>query len=235
MSRYTILLVLIHGLLLPLTGQDTETRSLESFNKIKVATGIEATIIEGSSNEIKISAEGVELDDIKSSINGGELVVKLKTNFNLWKEGKMDVEVIISYTQELEGIYVNSGASIYSDGPVSSENLEISSSSGASLDLDVRCGDIEASVSSGAEIDIKGEASRLDLRFNTGASFRGFDLETQKARVKGGTGGDAKINVTEYIKTNVNTGASLDYKGNPSKKDINKGTGGEVRHRDFGS
>ena len=235
MSRYTILLVLIHGLLLPLTGQDTETRSLESFNRIKVATGIEATIIEGSSNEIKISAKGVELEEIKSSVSGGELVVKLKTNFNLWKEGKMDVKVIISYTQELEGIYVNSGGSIYSDGPVSSEKLEMNASSGASLDLDVKCGDIVASATSGAEIDIKGEASRLELRFNTGASFRGYDLKTQKARVKGGTGADAQINVNEYIKTNVNTGASLYYKGNPSKTDIKKGTGGEVNHRDFGS
>jgi NAD-dependent DNA ligase len=232
MLRTTILFTVIYGLSIPLIGQETETRHLESFNKIKVATGIEVTIVEGTENEIVIFSDGIELEEIKSEIKGGELLVKIKTKLSLLQTNNIDVQARITYVEELESIIANSGASIESENNVSSSILELRATSGASLDLSVICDDIEAGLSSGAEMDIEGESGRLDLRFNTGSSFRGFDLHTQKARVKGGTGGSAEISVSEYIKTNVNTGASIEYKGNPSKKDINKGTGGEVRHRE---
>jgi len=231
MIRYLVFLAFTFGLAISATAQDTELRSLDAFNEIKVATGIEATIVEGTTNQIEITANGIELDEILSSVKGGHLVVRLKTSLNLWEEGRLDVQAIITYNQELAGIIANSGASIDSDNKVTSENIEIKASSGATLDLDIMCGDVKATVSTGAEMDLKGEARRLDLKFNTGSTFRGFDLQTQKARVKGGTGAEAQITVHEYIQTKVNTGATIEYKGNPSKQDINKGTGGEVRQR----
>ena len=197
MDRFIFFLAFIFGLTISVQGQESELRSLESFTKIKVATGIDATIVEGLINQIEITGDGIELDEIISSVNGDQLVVRLKTN-----------------------------------NTVSSENMELNASSGANLDIEILCGDIEAIVSTGAEMKLKGEARRLDLRFNTGASFSGFNLLTQKVKVKGGTGANAEINVAEYLKTNINTGATLDYKGNPAKKDINKGTGGEVKHRE---
>lgn len=235
MNRLIIILAFISGLAYSVVAQDSELRSLETFNEIKVATGIEATIVAGSINQIEITSNGIELEEVISSVKSGQLVVKLKTNLSLWKEKKVDVQAVITYHQELSGIYVNSGASIYSDNTVVSETIELSSASGAHMDIEIMCGDVDAAVSTGAEMKIKGEAKRLDLKFNTGASFNGFKLVTQKAKVKGGTGANAEINVVEYIKTNINTGATLDYKGNPSNKNINKGTGGEVRHRESGS
>ena len=229
MNRFIVYIALIFGLASSVDAQETELRSLTAFNEIKVATGIEATIIEGVTNQIEITTDGFEMEEIISSVKDGQLVVKLKTNINLWRERNIDVQAFITYNQELSEINVNSGASIYSDDTVSSENLELNASSGANLEIEVSCGDIGAVVSTGAEMTVKGEARRLDLRFNTGASFNGFNLVTKKAKIRGGTGANAEINVSEYIKTNVNTGASLKYKGNPSKKDINKGTGGDVR------
>lgn len=231
MIRHTVLLILLFGISSTITAQETELRTLDPFTDIKVATGIEATLVEGTTNEIELTVNGIELDEIMTSVKGGQLVVRLKTNLKLWEEGRLDAQVIITYNQELSGIIANSGASIYSDNIVSSDDIEIKASSGATLDLEAKCGDIKAMVSTGAEMRLHGEARRLDLRFNTGASFDGAELLTQKAKVRGGTGANAEINVSDYIKTNVNTGATLDYKGNPSKRDINKGTGGEVRQR----
>lgn len=223
-----ILLVSISSSVL---SQGSQTRSLNSFDKIKIANGIEATLIKGDKNEITLTSEDIPLEDIISKVRGGELTVKLKVKLNLWKEKRIDVLAVITYTDDLIGIYANSGGYIEADHSVTTATLDINASSGAHIDIDIVCDDVIVNTNTGAEIELQGVVGRLDLRFNTGATFEGSQLEAGKAKVKGGTGGDASIKVSHYLKTNVNTGASLTYYGSPPKTDINKGTGGEVRQR----
>lgn len=211
-------------------GQETDTRSLSQFDKISVATGIKANIVAGDKNEIKITARGIELEKIESSVEDGQLVVKIKRKWNNWgSPSKSEVKALITYNSELEGIAASSGASIDSDNTIISDHLELDASSGADIDVDVMSQSVAVDVSSGARIETRGKTSTLDVEVSSGSTYKGYDLLSQDAKVDGSSGASAKISVSNSLNVDVSSGASVKYKGDPSIKNIDKSSGGSVK------
>ncbi len=227
--KKTILLFLATMLTLVAFGQETETRSLGNFDEISVATGIDATIVSGNKNEIKISAKGIEIEKVKSEIDNGELVVKIKKKWNDWSNRKTDVTVTITYAQELEGVSSSSGASVQTENSIVSDHLELDASSGASLDVDVQCRSVEVEVSSGARVEAGGSTTDLTLDMSSGSSYKGYDLSAKNATIEGSSGASAQISVSNSLEADVSSGASVKYRGNPSNRDIEKSSGGSVK------
>jgi len=227
--KKSILLFLSIAVSLIAYGQDSETRSLSNFDEISVATGIDATIVSGNKNEIKITAKGVDLDKVSSEISNGELVVKIKRKWNDWSSRKTDVTAVITYAQELEGVSSSSGASVHSENSIVSDKLELDASSGSSLEVAVQCREVIVEISSGARIETSGSTSDLTIDMSSGSTYKGYDLSAKNANIEGSSGASAQISVNNSLEADVSSGASVKYKGSPSNKDIDKSSGGSVR------
>lgn len=224
------ILILVSAFLVVLVfGQDTETRRLGNFDEISVATGIQAKLISGNKNEIKITAKGVDIEKVKSEIENGKLVVKIKKKWSDWNMKKTDVTAIITYAQELEGVSSSSGANVQSENSIISDNLELDASSGAEIEVDVQCQTVTVEVSSGARVEANGSTTDITIDISSGATYRGYDLSAKNANVEGSSGASAQISVSNSLEADVSSGASVKYRGNPSNKDIDKSSGGSVR------
>lgn len=227
--KKTILILVSIFLTAIVFGQETETRSLSNFDEISVATGINATLVSGNKNEIKITAKGVELENVKSEIENGKLVVKIKKKWNDWSSKRTDVSATITYSQELEGVSSSSGASVRTENSIISDNLELAASSGASLEVDIQCRSVNVDVSSGARIEASGSTTDITIDISSGSTYRGYGLSAKNATIEGSSGASAQISVSNSLEADVSSGASVKYKGNPSNKDIDKSSGGSVK------
>ncbi len=225
----TLFLILITGSI-GLSAQNTETRELNTFDQIHVATGIHATLIPGNTNKIVLTAKGIDLDKVKSQVKDGALTVKI-TNNKLWNWSikKQKVEALITYASELEEISTSSGASIVSEHDIISNDLSIEASSGSKIHVDLVSDEVAIEVSSGASIKAGGRTTDLEVDISSGASFKGYDLVADNVDVDGSSGASARVNVTENLVVDVSSGSSVKYKGNPKTKDIEKSSGGSVR------
>ncbi|MFT4569111.1 MAG: hypothetical protein ACI9FN_004081 [Saprospiraceae bacterium] len=189
----------------------------------------DATIISDSKNEIKISAKGIEIEKVKSEIENGQLVVRIKKKWNDWSSKRTDVTAIITYAQELDEVSSSSGASVHSENSIVSDNLELDASSGASLDVSLQCREVSVDVSSGARVETSGSTTDLIVDMSSGSTYKGYDLSSKNASIEGSSGASAQIHVSNSLEADVSSGASVKYKGNPSNKDVDKSSGGSVR------
>lgn len=213
-----------------LIGQDSETRSVDSFDEVSVATGIDATLVKGSKNQVEIEVDNVDLDNIITEVRGGKLVVKVEQNFwknILGKSRNRDVDVVITYTEDLEGLSISSGARVETDGAIETRDIEISCSSGANGDIEVEASEVEISVSSGAYMAIEGETAFLDVSVSSGASFKGKGLLADDVEASASSGASASVYADKSLKAKASSGGSISYKGDPNT-DIKKSSGGSV-------
>lgn len=225
------ILVLFSVLLSSLAWSQSETRSVDRFDMVSVATGIDAKLVKGSDNSVYIESSSVDLDKILTEVKNGELNVYVKKK---WYQGwgkSYKINATITYSGELSAISSSSGAEITADHVISSDELDLSSSSGADLELDINVDKLDADVSSGADIDISGQATDAVVEASSGSSFDGKDLKCDKADLDVSSGADIYITVNKELVADASSGGSIKYKGNPSKRDIDKSSGGSVRQK----
>ena len=227
--KKTISIILSIFFSIALLAGDKETRSLKSFDAIRVSSGISATLIKSNENKIDIEATGIDLNKIETKVSGDELNVKIDQSW--WKMGwnsKRKVNVVIYYTESLSSIESSSGSYIESDEIMDNDRLSVDAASGSKIELEVNTEKLQGDVSSGSTIVIDGTATIANIDASSGSSFRGSDLSVEDANLEASSGSSIKIKVSDKLKAEASSGASIKYGGNPSNTSIDKSSGGSV-------
>ena len=221
---YTLLFALLGSVVM--FGQKEE-RKLDNFTGLQVSGGISVEIYEGSPHA-DINVTKGDIDDLITEVRDGVLKIKFE---NKWfNSGSRQAKIKLYSNLNLEEISGSAGAYIHSEETLTSGDLEVDCSSGASVDLVVETGDCEADVSSGGSLKLSGEASDLEASSSSGGSFNGSNLKSADVEVSASSGGVAKVWVTGDLEASASSGGSVKYKGDPKSTDINVGkySGGNV-------
>lgn len=210
-------------------SQNSETRSLESFDGISVSASINAEIVKGNKNSILITAYEVDLDKVETEIRDGTLKVGMKSkNWNgSWSKRKK-VNVVITYTEDPDYISVSASADLIAKDIIQSDKLELKVSSSGDLILEVDVNSLKASVSSSGDIDISGSANSADVSVSSSGDFTGKKLKVQNADLSASSSADISIHVDGNLKARASSSADIEYYGNPKNKDISKSSQGSV-------
>lgn len=224
----------------------TETRNVSDFNKVSVSAGITVIYSQGSKN-VEVEADSNLQEYIITEVKGEKLVVRRKKNTNIKKYKKMTVYVS---SPNIYYASASSGSKFKSEGQISTENLKLDSSSGASMkvsatskkiELDSSSGSnivasleaekISADASSGSSIKMNGSANQSRLGASSGASVNARDLTTKSCDANVSSAGSVDITVTESIDGSASSGGSVDYWGNPSEVNRSTSSGGSVSRK----
>ena len=207
-----------------------ETRNLSSFDEVSAAAGIKVILVKGNSEKAIIKMESGDYDDVVTKVEGGELVVKFKSNMG-WKTKNRKATVTVHYT-ELEGIEVSSGAQLSSQNSIRSDELDIKGSSGGMMDIEISADEVYIKVSSGGQVTLKGSADFQKVNASSGGVLRAYELSSQNVDATASSGGVARVYVSNTFEGSASSGGSISYKGNPKKIDKNAGYSGSIRAKD---
>jgi len=213
---------------------DRETRNLDAFSGVSVSSGVNAKLIQGTHNEISIEVDGIEIDRVKTYIKNDVLVVSVKHKkfwFGSW--GKKDIDVVITYTEDLSKLKASSGSNLIADHTIFADELDIDISSGAHMELDVKAYEVNIDLSSGSVGRLSGVSKVAYVESSSGAHLQAYDLRTDKASADGSSGSSIQITVVNDLRADVSSGASVRYKGDP-QRDIDKSSGGSVKQVSVG-
>ena len=233
MNKTTLILFVFSffiGMSFTALGQ-SETRNLGNFDEVKVATGVNLTLVSGNVNKAEIEVDGIDLDEVITKIDGDRLTIKVdsKSNWGFGKKSRRKVNVRLTY-KNLEAVAASSGSRVVSDDVLANDELDFDASSGSSIQLEIRGNEVNADASSGASITLSGSTESFDVEVSSGSSVKASDLESNTVKARGSSGASVKVWAKESLKAKVSSGASVRYKGNPSNVDRDKSSGGSVTH-----
>ena len=204
-------------------GQEIVDRKPGEFERVRVFGKMEVRMIPGTEPNVHIEARGVSLEKIKTSIDDGELKVRLSKLF------ASDAEVYVEITHgELKGVEALGDAEVIFDKPVIAPRFDIQSTMGSNVELVVETQHLDLKAYQGGQVLLKGSTDSLDAYVNTGGILSGTDLVCQRVDIRLNTGGKGEVTVEKELEASVNTGSDFSYYGKPPSTDISTSFGGTV-------
>lgn len=227
-----VLILIVAGLSAATAGTSdkTETRNLKNFSAVHVSAGIDLFLKMSDSEEVKVVADNDLIDNLITEVKNGTLEIYMKkSGWNNWKiNGTRKVYVSV---KELNEIHSSSGSDVRSENTLTGESLEVKVSSGADVELDVVYKNFSVDTSSGSDAKISGKTKTLVAEASSGSDIKAGSLESKICKASASSGSDITVNVSDEIYAHASSGGDISYTGNPSVKDINESSGGDVRHR----
>lgn len=211
-----------------------QVRNVGSFRGITVGNGIKATIAQGKSTIVKVTADSDKLDRVRTAVSNGILLVDIQ-NKGLQPARFKTLHVEIT-TPFIDEISASAGSQVVGLTPISSQTINIAVSSGASIEADLRAAQsITIEGSSGAEMLLKvaapilnvkassamkgtlsGKVDKATIQSSSAASIKAGTLELQTADVQISSASEVTLNVARALTGKISSAAKVLYLGNPS-------------------
>jgi hypothetical protein len=202
----------------------TETRTVkDDFTKIKVSTGLDLYLTQGSSEEIIVEADENLQDIIITEVNKG--VLTIYADQNIWRAKSRKIYVTV---KSLEALTATSGSDVYAEETLTVKDIKISATSGSDIRVSLNADTVETSSTSGSDIDVSGVANNHISRATSGASINAYQLESKNVTVKVSSGADINIYASESINAKASSGGDIDFKGSPKQINKKSSSGGSV-------
>ena len=195
----------------------------QKFTKIKVSTGLDLYLSQGTKNKVTLEADENLHDIIITEVNDG--VLKIYSEKNIWQAKARKVYVTV---KNLEGLTARSGSDVYTEDVLKVETIKVSATSGADIRIALDADTVETSATSGSDIRISGTANNHTSRANSGASIEAYKLISKNDTVNVSSGADINIYASESINAKASSGGDIDFKGNSREINKKSSSGGSV-------
>lgn len=195
----------------------------EDFTKIKVSTGLDLYLSQGTENKITLEADENLHEIIFTKIENGEL--KIYSDKNIWNAKAKKVYVTV---KGLTSIVATSGSNVYTEEELSVENINIVSTSGADIDLNLNANSVISTATSGSDIKLNGTTIQHTCSATSGASIEAYDLTSENVTVNVTSGADINIYASVSLEAKATSGGDIDFKGNPKNVKKSSTSGGSI-------
>ena len=203
-----------------------ERKINDDFNSIKVSRGIEVFITQGNTVSLKVEADGNLHDIITTEVSSTNGVLRISANENI-KSAKSK-KVILSVIN-INSFETTSGAYVYSENTIKTDELSLESTSGSHIDLTVVTDRLTCQTTSGAGIKLNGRTENLRAEATSGSYIKASDLEAEISRVSATSGASISVNTSKELTANATSGANIKYEGDPLKVNKSNGVSGSIK------
>ena len=233
--------------------ENVQVRKLPNFTSIRVSNAIELFISQSNKTEVAVSATSDEYRNrIITEVVGGTLIIRMADNNRWWKWGNEDyrIKAYVS-VKDLYAITASGATNIRIVNGLSSEKLKINLEGASDLKGDIKAGTLLADLSgassfkgtvqanalsvkgSGAcDFEASGSGDDLIVDVSGASSVKMYDYLVKGASVDASGASSVKVNVSDILKPHATGASSVDYKGNPTIKEMQSSGASSVRHRD---
>ncbi|NII25021.1 DUF2807 domain-containing protein [Pseudoflavitalea sp. X16] len=209
-----------------------QERKVSGFHAIRVSNGIKVYLSQGSSEAVAVSASKEEYrDKIVTKVEDGVLKIYYEQEtLKFWKNGGTRGKNPVAYVSvdDLDGLDINSGASVSVEGGIKGSKLDLDASSGAVFKGAVDYTTLDIDQSSGSVVKISGNASSLKIDGSSGSVFQGYELSVQNCDVDVSSGAGAQVTMNKEMSAEASSGGYISYKGSGVIRNVKTSSGGSV-------
>ena len=200
-----------------------ERKPQDDFSGITVSTGIDVFISQGNTNSITVEADENLHDIIITEVNNG--VLKIYSDKNIWKAKARKVHVTL---ENLTLLKATSGSDVHSETIITTNEISITATSGADINIEIDAQSIATSATSGADIKVYGTAINHASNATSGSAIDAHNLKSENVIVKVTSGADVQIYASKKIEAKATSGGAIDFRGNPGIINRKTTSGGSI-------
>ena len=204
----------------------TKERDIENFTGIRVSTGIDVYLKQGSREAITVEADENIQEYILTEVRGG--VLNVYTEVTIREAERKRVYVTM---RDVNSIRTSSAGDVFGESRIKTDRLELSASSAGNIKLEVSAKEIHADISSSGDITLTGNSDILEADLSSAGDLNAYDLEVKEADVSVSSAGDADINVSDKLTARASSAGDINYHGNPKYVDAHSSSAGGVHKR----
>jgi hypothetical protein len=201
----------------------TEDRPADSFNRLKVSSGVDVFITQGEEESLKVIADENLLEYIKTEITDNTL--KVYTEANIRQAKSKEVHLVYKQLGEID---ISSAGDVEGINRMKADDLDLDLSSAGDLVLDVEAKKINCNISSAGDARLSGTCDELDADLSSAGDLYAWDLVARKAHVNAASAGNARIFATEEVDLSSSSAGDIYYKGDPKTINTNKSSAGSI-------
>ncbi len=203
----------------------TEERTInEPFSTIKATEGLDVHLTQSDSEAITVEADENLHDLIMVEVENGVLKIHTKKSIGRAKSKK----VLVSF-KDISSIISTSGSDVYSTNVITTENLDLMSTSGSDMKLEVDTSVLNCKSTSGSDLRLSGKTIKLIAEATSGSDIKAADLMAESSQVKATSGADITVNTSKELTAKATSGGDIKYYGNPEKVDTSNNSSGSVK------
>ncbi|CAC9975990.1 DUF2807 domain-containing protein [Flavobacterium sp. WLB] len=203
----------------------TEKRIVQGdFKNIEVSNAIDLVIQQSDSVDITVEADDNLQKEIITKVENGTLIIECKfSSFRNVTQKKVTVKM-----PHVNRVEASSAASVLSKNTLQGENIELETSSAASMHVDVESDNISCNSSSGSSIDIKGKALKVQTSASSGSSIEAGKLLANDVDADVSSGAVINVHPILKLKAQASSGGNINYNNVPKTIEKTASSGGSV-------
>jgi len=203
----------------------TEKRIVQGdFKNIQVSNAIDLVIVQSDSTEIIVEADDNLQKEIETKVENGTLVIRCKFNsFHNISQKKVTVKMPV-----INKIEASSAASVMSKNIIQGQDVELETSSAATMDVNVESDNISCRTSSGSSITIQGKALKTVAKASSGSSVNAGKLMANEIEADASSGGSLEVHPILSLKAGASSGGSINYNNAPKTIEKTSSSGGSI-------
>jgi Putative auto-transporter adhesin, head GIN domain len=204
-----------------------DERSVQAFEEVDVQGAIDVYVEQGSLAPVRVETDENLQEYIKVENEGGKLVVKSRSGYNLKPSKKTKIYLTSPTYRKLD---VSGACNIISSNKLVLQNpLALEVSGAGDIRVEVSGPEVSAKVSGSGDIDMKGETQNFDLRISGAGDAKCYDLLSENTKVDISGAGSAEVFASVMLKAEVSGAGSIKYKGNAANVSKNVSGAGSVK------
>jgi Putative auto-transporter adhesin, head GIN domain/Outer membrane protein beta-barrel domain len=208
-------------------AQVTEIRTVDAFHGLKIQSAIEVKYTPSATTEIKITAGEKYINDIKAVTVNGVLELYYDGNRNF--QNQDDIKADISGPVALDFIEMTGAASFKNSDTLRPEKFKYDFSGASSGNVTLITPMINGEISGAASAKLFGKAAEARHQASGAASLKAYELYSNKVKVSASGAASARVRAMQEISGDASGAASLYFKGNPEKQDLETSGAGSVK------
>jgi len=193
------------------------------FRGVSAGNGLEVIIEQGKGQMITVEADANLHEHIKTEVENGWLKISADVNI-----GVAEAKRIIVRLHDIEGIESGSGAQVSGRNTLKEESIELSSSSGSSLDVAVEAKNVSCESSSGSSLKVSGVAINLQTESSSGSTLNAKELKARIVTSEASSGSTTTVNAQDNLSADASSGGSIVFVNAPENVQKNTSSGGSV-------
>ncbi|MBW4361712.1 head GIN domain-containing protein [Flavobacterium taihuense] len=203
----------------------TEKRSVTGdFKNVEVNNALDLVIEQSDKTEIIVEADDNLQKEITTKVENGVLIISCTSgNFINVSSKKITVKMPV-----IEGLEASSAATINSKTTLKGSNLNLASSSAASIHATLEYEKIQLSSSSASNQTIKGKAMQLETSASSGSVIDADELLANDVTADSSSGGSISVHPIVSLNAKASSGGNIAYNNPPKSIKKEENSGGSI-------
>lgn len=196
----------------------SQSKQVGPFHSLNISGSCEVILKLGEPQSVVVETEESYQDKVTVKVDDGVLML---SNKGISKPTKL----LFTVTMPTASLIAVSGAcNLKGEGIIRADNLTIKASGATDVDLAINVESLVTDVSGAATLRLAGRAAEHKTNVSGAADLKALELETQKADVKVSGAGNARLDVTDEITSDISGAGDITLKRDPATK-ISTGKG----------